>query len=90
MTAARLTRVHQLMKTGVFPYVRNLGFSDLAPVYRGAPQRLAARLPRLEKYDYRYRAMTASVPFRRMPSEEPDKLNEYHDVLTDWPSISGI
>ncbi|KAF7156353.1 hypothetical protein CNMCM6106_009620 [Aspergillus hiratsukae] len=38
----------------VFPDVRNLVFSDLAPVYRGAPQRLAARLPRLETYDYRY------------------------------------
>lgn len=53
MTAAGLSRVHQLMETGVFPDIRNLGFSDLAPVYRGAPQRLAARLPRLDKYDYR-------------------------------------
>ncbi|RHZ56595.1 uncharacterized protein CDV56_106462 [Aspergillus thermomutatus] len=54
-TPARLPRIHQLIEDKVvFPDVRNLVFVDCAPVYRGAPQRLAARLPRLEKYDHRY------------------------------------
>ncbi|KAF7117666.1 hypothetical protein CNMCM5793_006789 [Aspergillus hiratsukae] len=38
----------------VFPDLTKLVFVDLAPVYRESPQRLAARLPRLETYDHRY------------------------------------
>ncbi|RHZ61405.1 hypothetical protein CDV55_105999 [Aspergillus turcosus] len=54
-TPAGLTRIHRLIEDKVvFPDVRNLVFVDLAPVYRGVLQRLAARLPRLEKYDHRY------------------------------------
>jgi hypothetical protein len=54
MTPTGLTCIRGLIEDKVvFPDVWDLIFSDTAPVYRGAPQLLATRLPRLEKYDHR-------------------------------------